>query len=132
MGFPYGAILLDAQGKQLGTCDLDTGANAIDRPAAAWDGKGWAIACYDGAPVFPGPGHKARAEPLSRIVIRLVSAEGTYEGVYEVSSGKPNPAYAPAACGDGKGNTLVVWERHPADADPLDAPILIAARIVKR
>jgi hypothetical protein len=38
----------------------------------------------------------------------------------------------PAGAGDGKGNTLVVWERHPADADPLDAPILIAAKLVKR
>ena len=47
----------------------------------------------------------------------------------EVSSGKPNPAYFPAAVGNGKGKTLVVYERHPAKAGDT---ILIAARLVKR
>ena len=46
--------------------------------------------------------------------------------------GAGNPPYAPEACGDGKGNTLVVYERHPAAADPPDALILIAVRLVKR
>jgi hypothetical protein len=36
------------------------------------------------------------------------------------------------AAGDGKGNTLVVYERHPADNDPPDATIVVAAKLVMR
>ena len=46
--------------------------------------------------------------------------------------GTDKPPYIPEAAGDGKGNTLVVYERHPADNDPPDAPIVIAAKLVKR
>jgi hypothetical protein len=35
----------------------------------------------------------------------------------------------PAGAGDGKGNTLVVWERHP---DKAGDTILIGAKLIKR
>jgi hypothetical protein len=132
-GFPYAAVILDPQGKQLGTCDMGSTKPEVNKPAPAWDGKGWTLAYWDGKPSGSGPGrHVLPGGPVNRVAVHLLAADGKHEGDFEISSGKPNPTYAPAAAGDGKGNTLVVWERHPADNDPPEAPIVVAARMVKR
>jgi hypothetical protein len=66
---------------------------------------------------------------VNRIVAHMVAEGGAYEGAVEISGGKPNPGYMPAGCGDGQGNTLVVYERHP---DKAGEPILIAGKILRR
>jgi hypothetical protein len=122
------ALRTDFQGKDLGHLLLSSGTRKdipIWQSAAAWDGKGYVVAGWDGN-IRSGDGSRPY---VSRVVAHLVSDDGKYEGVVEVSSGKPNPGYFPAACGDGKGNTLVVYERHPEK--PGDT-ILIAAKLVKR
>ncbi len=122
------ALRTDFQGKDLGHLLLSSGTRKripIRQSAAAWDGKGYLVVCWDGGRGRSGP----RTVFFSRIRGHLVSGDGMYEGAVEVSSGKPNPAYFPAAAGNGKGKTLVVYERHPAK--PGDT-ILIAARVVSR
>lgn len=125
-GMPYGALRTNAEGKVLNTTELGGKKVEIKQPAAAWDGKGYLVAFWDGQRADPGRGVPRH---LNRVVAHLVAEDGKYEGVIEISPGDPNPAYAPAACGDGKGNCLVVYERHP---DKPGDKILIAARVVKR
>lgn len=68
-------------------------------------------------------------EHVNRIVAHLISLDGKYEGILEISSGNPNPGYMPSGCGDGNGNAIVVYERHP---EKTGERILIAARLIKR
>ncbi len=128
-GMPYGAALFDASGKLTATTVLGGPKAYVRMPAAAFDGKGYLIAHWLGHRRDPNSGFP---EDTNKIIVFLVAADGKYEGQVEVSSGKPNPSYAPAAAGDGKGNALVVYERHPADADPPETSIHIAARLLKR
>ncbi|MCX7804394.1 MAG: hypothetical protein N3A38_04295 [Planctomycetota bacterium] len=128
-GMPYGAALFDTSGKLTATTVLGAPKAYVRMPAAAFDGKGYLIAHWLGHRRDPNRGFQ---EDTNKIVAFLIAADGKYEGQIEVSSGKPNPSYAPAVAGDGKGNALIVYERHPADADPLETPILIAARLLRR
>jgi hypothetical protein len=128
-GVSYGAMRVGADGKQLGTVVLGAAKMEVRQPAAVWDGKGWYVLDLAAHRKQPGRGIN---EHTNRVIAHVVAADGKYDGQVEIADGKANPAFMPAGAGDGKGNTLVVWERHPADADPLDAPILIAAKLVKR
>jgi hypothetical protein len=126
-GYPYGAASFDLDGKQTGSTELGRKhATPIRMPAAAWDGKGYLMVYWRANSMSPNYGFP---EHTNQVVAHLVAADGKYEGATEVSSGKPNPTCAPAACGDGKGNTLVVYERHP---DKAGETILVAAKLVKR
>lgn len=129
-GMPYGALRVDGDGKLLGTVELGGREVGVAQPSAAWDGKGYVVAFYWGY-----VRHRDHGGGFSRVVAtHLVSAEGGYEGKVEVASAigadeGASPPYAPAACGDGQGNCLVVYEKHPARAGD---PILIAGRLIRR
>jgi hypothetical protein len=122
-----GALRVSIDGKTLGF--VKNGRSGMPRPAAAWDGKGYLLVSWQGFPTKPKEGNA--------IVGDLIAADGKFEGKLDVvpvvkPGGAGNPPYAPEAAGDGKGNTLVVYERHPADNDPPDATIVVAAKLVMR
>jgi hypothetical protein len=122
-GLPYGAIRVGVNGKSLGSTELGGQKVEIKQPAAAWDGKGYLVVAWDGHAASSTRPH------VNRIVAHQVGEEGKYEGQIEVASGEPHPGYSPAACGNGAGACLVVYERHPAKDDET---ILIAARLLRR
>ena len=125
-GMPYGALRVDAQGKQIGTTVLGGPKAYIRQPAAVCDGKGYMVVYWHGWRYDPNRGYK---EHTNRIDAHLIAADGKYEKKIEISSGKPNPGYAPAGCGAGDGKALIVYERHPTKAGDT---ILIAVRPVSR
>jgi hypothetical protein len=125
-GMPYGAMVVNAEGKITSTVVLGTPKAEIRQPSAVWDGKGWLILDWSGQCRQPGLGIP---EHVNRIVAYIISADGKYEQIVEISSGKPNPGYMPSGCGDGAGNTLVVYERHPEKAGEC---ILIGSRLLRR
>jgi hypothetical protein len=125
-GMPFGAALCDLDGKQTGMTIFGGPKAFVQMPAAACDGKGYLVVRWVGSRRNPNGGFP---EDTNKIAAFLIAPDGKFEGSVEVSSGKPNPSYAPAAAGDGKGGTLVVWERHPEKAGDT---ILIAAKLVKR
>lgn len=124
-GMPYGAMIVNSEGK-ITTVVLGTPKAEIRQPTAVWDGKGWMVLDWVGQCRQPGRGIP---DHVNRIVAHLISLDGKYEGIIEISSGKPNPGYMPSGCGDGSGNTIVVYERHPEKAGE---SILIGARLIKR
>ncbi len=131
---PFGAATVDAQGNLAARIELGAKWVHVERPAAAWDGKGFVLAYYDSLPpTFRSPEERVKNSRYEEKVIAcLISREGKFEWKTVIAPGTVNPGYAPDVAGDGKGNALIVWERHAADDDPSDAPILIAARLVKR
>lgn len=125
-GMPYGAMRIDLDAKSLGTTVLGGAKMEVRQPAAVWDGKGWLVLDWQGRCKAPGLGVP---DHVNRIVAHMVTADGTYESAVEISNGKPNPGYAPAGAGDGKGSTLVAYERHP---DKEGETIQIAVKVLKR
>ena len=134
-GMPYGAVRVDSTGKALGQTQLGGKEVAIEFPCAAWDGKGYAIVHFLGG--RQRDRNRGRwVGYYNKVAVHLVSADGEYEGKVPVASTVGDdtktalsPPYAPAGCGDGKGGTLVVYEKHPAKAGETS---VIAARLVKR
>jgi hypothetical protein len=126
---PYGAIRIGPDGKRLGTVVLGTPVVQRYFTSVAWDGKGYLVTYWDGQAkgvIWNGQ----YEEPINFVRGQLVSADGKYEGAVEiVPTGGANPPYAPSSAGDGRGSTLVVYERHP---DKAGETILIATRLVKR
>lgn len=131
---PFAAAAVDKAGNLTAQIELGGKWAHYELPAAAWDGKGFLLAFYESRPPsFRSSDERAKNNRYEeRIVACMVSRDGKFESKLEIAPGNVNPGYAPAAAGDGKGNTLVVYERHPADNDPPDAPSLVAARLLKR
>ncbi len=131
---PFGAATVDSQGNLSARVELGAKWVHVELPAAAWDGKGFVLAYYDSLPpTFRSPEARVQNSRYEeKIVACLISREGQFEWRALITPGTVNPGYAPDVAGDGKGNALVVWERHPADEDAADAAIFIAARLLKR
>lgn len=125
----FGALVLGVDGKIKQRVPLGE-KNAkyeIKQPAAVWDGKGWLLLHW-----FGRRAKKDSNPHENKVLAHVISPDGTYVGETEVVPNGPNPPYKPSGCGDGKGTALVVYERHPADADPEDAGILVGARFCRR
>lgn len=125
-GMPYGAMRVDFDGKALGTTVFGSAKVEVRQPAAVWDGKGWLVLDWQASRKAPGRGI---TDHLNRIVAHMVGADGVYGSVIEISNGKPNPGYAPAGAGDGRGNCLVAYERHP---DKDGETIVVGTKLIRR
>jgi len=119
-----GAWLYGADGAPLGgMIAVSSTGSPVRNPSPAWDGKSYVVA-WD----MP-QGDSRRGYIYDTVLLRRVSKDGKGQGADTLVAGeKGSPAYRPAAASDGKGTTLVAYERHPKTAD---VPIKIAFRMLK-
>ncbi len=112
-----------ANPKSLATTNLaGKGRKHVRHPSPAWDGKSyvvaWDLECMDG--------QKLRYDA---VFLRRISASGEGLGNDQRIAGElASPAFRPAVASDGKGTTLILYERHPKTAD---VPIKIAFRTLR-
>jgi len=91
----------------------------IRNPQSAWDGDTF-VAVWD-------MDIKGQKMPAEVVFAARVAADGLPAQSFLVSGTVASPAIKPAVASNGKGTTLIVYEKHP---DRGDVPIAIGARVL--
>ncbi len=114
---------LAGQPKSLGTSKpARTDTPHVRHPVPAWDGKSYVVA-WDNECMGAG---KVR---FDAVFLRRIGADGKGLGPDQRIAGEQgSPAFRPAVASDGKGTTLVFYERHPATGKE---PIKIGVRLLR-
>jgi hypothetical protein len=102
---------------------LDAGRRQVRHPWPAWDGDSyvvaWDLECRDGR----------NARRYDAVFLRRIGADGKGLGDDQRIAGEQgSPAFRPAVASNGKGTTLVAYERHPKTTD---VTIKIGFRILR-
>ncbi len=98
----------------------------IRNPAAAWTGSQFVVA-WDQNDRKMAKAAKTRL-PVEVIFAAGVSKEGSVSAPVPVSGSVAEPAIRPTVASDGKGATLIAYEKHPKTTE---TPIKIGVRLLK-
>ncbi len=98
-------------------------AGSIRNPSPAWDGKSYVVAwdvSHDDDRGIP---------PYDQVYVRRISADGKPGEKETLVAGEfASPAFFPAVACDGKGTTIIAYERHPKTGA---VPIKIGFRMLR-
>jgi len=115
------ASILDADGKRKISLLLAGKAHRTRDPDAAWDGSGFVAVWHEAI-------RESKDTSLADAVFgSRISPEGKVSDVQQLSGTFQNPAAMACAASDGKGLTLVTYEKHPNKGD---VPIKIGVRVL--
>jgi len=102
-------------------------SDRIRNPAAAWSGSGFVVA-WDQNDRKMAKAARVRL-PVEVVYAASVGKDGGVSSPVHISGSFAEPTIKPAVASDGKGATLIVYEKHPKTTE---TPIQIGFRMLKK
>jgi len=122
-----GTFIVDAAGKITKTIGLTAKKLGVFRPDAAWDGSNYVVA-WGFVEGGKWAGTSSTRQWDAVYASRIAKDGKVLEEKIDLGGSFESPIRLPALASDGKGTTLVAYERHPKTAD---VPIKIAFRLLR-